>query len=49
MKFKDFYNDISIPEFKAIIGRKYEKLMILSILFFISLLGLGIANSSRIL
>lgn len=48
MQFKDFCKDIGIPEFKAIIGNKYEKLMILTILFFISLLGLGIANSLRI-
>ena len=47
MKVSDFYKDIGIPEFKAIVGKRGSKLFILFLLFFLSLLVIGIANSSK--
>ena len=47
MKVADFYRDIGIPEFKAIVGKRGSKLFILFLLFFISLIIIGIANSSK--
>ena len=46
MKLRSFIQDIGIPEYKAVIGYRGSRIIILSLLFFISLLVLGVANSS---
>ena len=46
MRLRSFIQDIGIPEYKAVIGYRGSRIIILSLLFFISLLVLGVANSS---
>lgn len=44
MNIKDFILNIGIPEFKSIIGKKGEKIVVLFILLFISLIAIGVAK-----
>jgi len=46
MKLKVFIKDIGKPEYKAVVGVKGSRIIILSLIFFVSLLVLGVANSS---
>lgn len=46
MRLRSFIQEIGIPEYKAVIGYRGSRIIILSLLFFISLLVLGVANSS---
>jgi len=46
MRLRSFCQDIGIPEYKAVVGYKGSRIIILSLIFFISLLVLGVANSS---
>lgn len=47
MNVKVFIYEIGIPEFKAVIGRNGNRLIFLTIIFLVSLLVLGVANSSK--
>ena len=49
MKIKDFINEIGVPETRSVIGKNGSRVIILTVIFFISLLVLGIANSSSML
>ena len=49
MKIKDFINEIGVPETRSVIGKNGNRVIILTVIFFISLLVLGIANSSSML
>ena len=44
MKISDFINNIGIPEFKSIIGKRGSKMFLLIGLLFISLIAIGIAQ-----
>ena len=46
MKIKDFINEIGAPETRSVIGENGSRVIILTVIFFISLLVLGVANSS---
>ena len=47
MNIKVFIKDIGVPEFKAVIGKNGNRLLFLTLIFFISLLVLGVGNSSK--
>ena len=49
MKINDFINEIGVPETRSVIGKNGSRVIILTVIFFISLLVLGIANSSSTL
>jgi ABC-type antimicrobial peptide transport system permease subunit len=46
MKIKDFINEIGAPETRSVIGKNGSRVIFLTVIFFISLLVLGVANSS---
>ena len=46
MRLKEFIQDIGIPEFKAVIGKGGNRIFIITVMFFVTLLVLGVAHSS---
>lgn len=46
MKIKDFINEIGVPETRSVIGKNGSRVIILTVIFLISLLVLGVAHSS---
>jgi len=49
MNINQFIKEIAIPEFKSVIGKNGSRVIILTFILFISLLVLGLANSSNLL